>query len=49
MQPAAGGLEDSPCAQGKNSCTLLKGGRWGFLQNVGSEELVGCVEASVYL
>lgn len=34
---------------GKNSCILLKGGCWGFSQNVGSEELVGCVEASVYL
>lgn len=42
VQPPARGLEDSACAQEKHSC-------WGFSQNVGSEELVGWVGASVYL
>lgn len=45
VQPAARDLEDSPCAQEKKkSCILLKGGRWGLSQNVGSEEFLGVGE-----
>lgn len=50
VQPAARGLEDSPCAQEKIFMhIMLKGRCWGFSQRVGSEELVGCMGDSVYL